>query len=472
MKLPENMYAAYDDITRALEMAPGGLTYDVLQSKLASLKRLRRKELVTLLSYIKTRDRITVIPTTRRDAADAPLLRHKMHTGEVTSVPVAPVPKEESVVFVATAGRPALQKPETVKEEPTMKPETAAVTEPVDVQTLRDANLPPYLHKAADEIVGFLVTNPQGATRTDINQQVMSYHVLRGANRQVVLSYLTRFEGILEVVVGDGDGRRGGRFYHPTFQYTLPASAQRLDHSAPQLTLDPVTPMLEPTVPTGQPEPQQDSAKPQLTFAEIGQLVIDAIEDQDGEMPMYDLHRAVPEYHDLNDNDRRDCIQALVKADKVRTYRVPNNTNGVLWIHLYKEAEDNKSTIAHSTGETPSTMASAFMDVLSKQTAKSTPPVVPEPVSVTEPVAPVVTTPVTTTPKSEAIRAQIALLEKLASDVEREEDNASLREELRPLRDAVVAEYQNVQDALSLQIDAVAAMGIAIEKLNNAIEGK
>lgn len=480
-KLPQNLYQPYDVLTRFLESMPDGMAYDILQTKVPALKRLKQKDLDILLQYTREKDRVIVTETKRKGAPASVFLRHKMY-GAPTVVPEAEPVKTDTTVYVATAGKPELQ-----PTPPTKAPVTASNrldNGMKDIQALRERYLDASLHVAAKDILAFLEQKPNGVNRTELGNGVLAYHRLRGPYRQVVLSYLVSHEGVQEVQPEPGIVRGAVRFLHSKFVKSVDKSEKPYDHSAPQLTLDKITPTEEkaPVTPTPTTPVQITDAveeQPQiLSLIDIGQKIVDTLKNTEGNsLTMYKLHNLVPEYHDLSDSERRECVSYLVRNDIVRTYRVPNVGAGTMWIKLY-DSEEN----THTTGELPnSAIANAVMEALDKQQGRPvdwdniTPvpkifPRAPMPAPVVfeqlegpapEPVGNM---------SSSSIRAQIAQLEAMAAQLEQKEQNQALRDTVVPLRDAIVKEYGNVQEALTLQIDAVAALGMAIERLNGALK--
>lgn len=108
-RLQEKLYLPYNELSRFLERIPDGMTYDLLQTKIPSLRTLNKKELGLLLDYVVTKDRIIVTPTTQKGVVGAPHLRHKMHSAPINVVAQPPQhqPSEE-VVHIAGAGKQTL----------------------------------------------------------------------------------------------------------------------------------------------------------------------------------------------------------------------------------------------------------------------------------------------------------------------------------------------------------------------------
>lgn len=495
LRLSEKLYSPYDIMCRFLEKLPDGMTYDVLQSKVPALRRLKPKELDDLLAYTVEKDRVFVIPTERKGVAAAPLLRHKMY-GAPTVVKESKPTKSENTVYVSAAGKAELQKPEVAKVE-TTAPETLRSDNSKDIKSLRAKHLDANMHSVATDIMAYLLNVPLGVTRTELGNAVVSYHRLRGANRQVVLSYLVAHEGVREVQPDKSTYRGAPKFTHPMYVQHLDKSEKPYDHSAPALSLDEITPLAEPAIKearatndavpvrTAQVNVEESTV---VSLAKIGDAIVELLEKTGEHLPMYELHDLVPAYHDLDDSERRECVQALVRSDRVRTYRMPNNNNGTLWIHLYEVDKNETFELRHKTAPVgENALAAAFKDAQDKAPMpelKPTPPVLnakdfatlteatpsadqqQQEVPASIPAAPV--PPV----NSLEIRAQIAQLTAMAAQLEQQEQNENLRAVLEPLRDAVVAEFDNVQTALSLQIDAVAALGVAVERFNTALGGK
>ena len=482
VKLPDFMRGAYTVLCRYLEKLPEGASWDVLTTKVPSLRRLKAKDLDLMLQYVASRDHIYVIPTARKGERSAPLLRLRQFGMPTVVAESEPVTTPDTV-YVAKAGKPELQKPEPVVHTPepvaAVQPEPTPVIEPtpmVDTVStqpnsaeLRKTYLAEHMHVAAVDIMAYLRNKPNGAARTELGNGVMSYHRLRGAYRQVVLSYLVAHEGLREIPATGGTAR-AAVFLHPIFNKTLDKSEVPYDHSAPELSLDTFTPLVEPTLDTtASTASSTPPAITSLSLDEIGQEILDLLHSVDGEsIAMWELHNQVVNYHNLNDQERRDCIQALVREDKVRTYRVPNNHTGTMWIKIYSEQERQEDAVVRQTQ--PVTESAIALAMKAAQEKAPMPELKKEEVNTDIPTAPA--TPVALPTNSADLFAHIAQLSNLAAQLQTQEQNAELRETLRPLHDRVVKEYSNVQEALSLQIDAVAALGVAVEQFTQAFGAK
>lgn len=66
IRLQENLYLPYEELSRFLERLPEGMTFDLLQSKIPSLRSLKKKELDILLKYVIEKNRIVVTEITQR----------------------------------------------------------------------------------------------------------------------------------------------------------------------------------------------------------------------------------------------------------------------------------------------------------------------------------------------------------------------------------------------------------------------
>ena len=67
------------------------------------------------------------------------------------------------------------------------------------------------------------------------------------------------------------------------------------------------------------------------------------------------------------------------------------------------------------------------------------------------------------------VRKQILELERVAAELEQKERNEALIAAIKPLRDEIVLQFAATQKAIDAQIDAQAALGLAIEKLNKVL---
>lgn len=490
VKLPDFMRGGYDVLCRYMEKLPDGATWDILIAKVPSLRRLKAKEQDLMLEYASERGRLHVVPTARKGEKSAPLIRHTKF-GLPTRVIEEDAPTPKNTVYVAKPGKPELQKIQPNKEPPVSEPVVAStspqeptpITEPTpaattmqnqpDISKLRDTHLAQHLHAAAEGIMTYLSNTENGSARTELSNMVVDYHRLRGANRSAVLGYLVAHEGLREIHP-EGNAARAAVFVHPKFTKTLDPSDKPYDHSAPELPLDTFTPLVEPTL-AATPAPvvpvETAPAITSLSLTDIGNEIVDLLHSVDGaRMPMRELHNLSVNYHNLTDQERRDCVQALVREDKVRTYRVPNTQTGTMWIKIYSEEERQEDLVVRQTRPIPE---NAMTLALKAAQEKAPMPELKKVENSTDPVAvpaaPAFDAPVTS---SADLFAQIAQLTNMAAQLQTQEQNSALRETLRPLHETIVNEYNNVQTALSLQIDAVAALGIAVEQFTQAFGDK
>lgn len=361
-RLKSNLHVPYNDLSRFLEHLPAGMSYDILQSKVPSLRALGKKDLELLLEYVIEKNRITVTPTTQKGSASSPYLRHKMHTGPVNVIaqPEAEKPEGE-VVRIAGAGKQTLvtrkrtliNRIVPVMDKPVMNTETPV--NKIDFLNVNNVNKSLFftnelrkkhlkdekLINAAGAVKDYLLQNKDGVTRTQIDRYVSKYRYLKGTDRPEVLNYLKKYEGVKEHNVEGKDKRYSSSiFVHGDFCKPLTTSEQRFDHDAPQLGSKPV----------------------------------------------------------------------------------------------------NLATLPEMVSPAPA----LFTPINFKEES--------------QPVA-----------SSVDVRKQILELERVAAELEQKERNEALIAAIKPLRDEIVLQFAATQKAIDAQIDAQAALGLAIEQLNKVL---
>ena len=199
---------AYGELTVLLEKIPGGLTLDQVETRVAAMKNLNKKERVKLIDYIGKKNRIDIIPTTQRGVESSPLLRHRIHSGEVlTSIEQTDGPTNQTkTVFEAKPGRLTLDpksNQRTVDNNETDK-EMADNTKVVDGENV--SGLPSDIAQAVKEILEALKTHPDGITRTELSRLSNAYNNTRGVGKERILLHITKHCGVEEISVKNGKG--------------------------------------------------------------------------------------------------------------------------------------------------------------------------------------------------------------------------------------------------------------------------
>lgn len=509
-RLKSNLHVPYNDLSRFLEHLPAGMSYDILQTKLSSLRALSKKDLDLLLEYVVEKNRITVTPTTQKGVNSSPYLRHKMHTGpmNVIAQPEAEKPEGE-VVRIVGAGKqtlvtrkrtlinrivPVMDQPVMNTETPVNKEEIVFLGEEkklVSFDELRKLHLKDgKLINAADKIKALLLTNKEGFTRTELDNALVEYKYLKGPSRSEVLNYLKKYEGVKEQFPEGGNVRYPvGRFVHGDFCEALPASEQRFDHAAPALTLDPIPAVSD--IKNVTPKVEERKVDPRA----VGALVIELLTNLGKPLPLFRVWNYIGLDGVLSSQDRYDILNPLLTEGKIRIYDdVHPNTNAkekiVSWVAI-EDGKSSKGEIVRTCGEEPSTaIAQAVMEALEKKTTDVKPntsqypnrlaqletkPVTLATLSETlsvvpDPITPVMMKEQTTVPATSTdVRKQILELERVAAELEQKERNEALIAAIKPLRDDIVLQFAATQKAIDAQIDAQAALGLAIEKLNKVL---
>lgn len=468
------VFRAYDELGKMLEKVPGGMTFDQAISKLPSLRNLKKKEADSLLNLIKSKDRIDVMETTQKGESGSPMLRHRMHTQNsiLSSVPEqtqmkVELPHSGRTVYISKPGRLTLDPKMVAAMKQDSMVDTAATRWPVtdlleqravELNTtaegaaahhMANARLGGKLDVVVEDILKFLEKRQNGANRTDINNKVMSYHAARGSDRAVVIAHLIACHGVVEQVPTGGDARAAKILMHPKFIKKLDVSAQRFDHDAPTLSLDPIIPNYIPDasakvhIAPKAPTPRQDVTLEEVM--EIADKVYSAvIVAWVGGMAFARLHDMVKEYHDLSENDRSRVISYLVDCGMVFTFRKGQNQ---VWF-IERTAPKEQAVKETTTVSAPAVATPKLEE--------------PKQEELTMTAAPIVLSP-------EELRRQAAVLNAQAEELERRKNDQALMERVLPLRTAIVQEFQNAQAAINLQIDAMAALGLAIEQLNQVL---
>lgn len=509
-RLKSNLHVPYNDLSRFLEHLPAGMSYDILQTKLSSLRALSKKDLDLLLEYVIEKNRITVTPTTQKGSASSPYLRHKMHTGPVNVIaqPEAEKPEGE-VVRIAGAGKQTLvtrkrtliNRIVPVMDQPVMNTETPVNKEDivflgeekklVGFDELRKIHLKDgKLINAANKIKALLLTNKEGFTRTELDNSLVEYKYLKGPSRSDVLNYLKKYEGVKEQFP-EGENVRYpvGRFVHGDFCKPLPTSEQRFDHAAPPLTLDPIPSVSDIKTVTLKVDVRKIDPRA------VGTLVIELLTTLGKPLPLFRVWNFIGLDGALSSQDRYDILNPLLTEGKIRIYDDahpnPNAKEKVVsWVAI-DEGKPSGEEIVRTCGEEPNTaIAQAVMEALEKKTTdvKSNTSQYPnrtaqlesKPVNlatlpeVVSP-GPALFTPINFKEESQPaassvdVRKQILELERVAAELEQKERNEALIAAIKPLRDEIVLQFAATQKAIDAQIDAQAALGLAIEQLNKVL---
>lgn len=492
IRLQENLYLPYEELSRFLERLPEGMTFDLLQSKIPSLRSLKKKELDILLKYVIEKNRIVVTEITQKGVKCAPLLRHKMFTAPIN---VLAQPEKErpsgSVVHITGAGKQTIVTKKRsrleriippIKEEKEMATQEKPVTTKavVDFESLRAEHLVDVkLINAADKIKAFLLTDPKGFTRTEIDESVKEYRYLKGAPRQQVLSYLKTYEGVVEKEWQPEKYKYPvGRFVHPDF---INAETAVLPEAVKDYTFA-----------------NKEEARPQVKVNEsaIRGMVVELLKASKRLLPLYQVWNYLPNLPELSKETRFAILNPLVEKGIVSIYsdEHPNKPGcDVNWIKLNEEG-DTVGIVHRTKTEAPTAMAVAVMEALQKgpkeggstvETNVSKYPnrlahlearpvnlaTLPEMAnSVPDPITPIEFKEQTMAPATSTdVRKQILELERVAIELEQKERNEALIAAIKPLRDEIVVRFAEAQKAIDAQIDAQAALGLVIEKLNQAI---
>lgn len=502
-RLKSNLHVPYNDLSHFLEHLPDGMSYDILQTKVPSLRALNKKDLELLLEYVAEKNRIVIIPTTQKGVVGSPILRHKMHAGPISSITKKDVSLPENTLFSTGPGRPVIsdnsRQSFSKSKEEEIPVETAKEKPTIDINIIRRQTLiKPELIKAAAAIEAKLKVHENGYTRTEMAQKVMEYHHLRGADRTVVLNYLVAKENIRQVKVdASGKALSAPRFVHGIFCKDIPVGEKRFDHSAPQLTLDPQPKNAQPTGrdsrPLSTPEVQYLSAgfprtsSRDISKEAVGEVVLELLEKVKKPLPLFRVWDYLPGLPGLDKQTRFDILNPLVEAGKINIYSAehPNDPKKeVHWVRLILEGEDNQ--VVRTVGdEAPSAMAIAVMEALKKEpeeesNASKYPNRIAalneKPISLAsleqmeiddiDPITPVEfkdSLPVTS---AADVRQRIQALERLALTLESKEQEKALVDLIKPIHSEIVAQFTEAQKALEMQIDAHAEIGKAIERMS------
>lgn len=509
-RLQEKLYLPYNELSRFLERIPDGMTYDLLQTKIPSLRTLNKKELGLLLDYVITKDRIVVTPITRKGVVGSPHLRHKMHSAPINVVAQPPQRQPSGeVVHIAAPGKqtlvtrkrtlinrivPVMDKPAMSTETPVNKDEIVFLGEEkklVNFDELRKMHLKDgKLINAAVKIKALLLTNKEGFTRTELDNALVEYKYLKGQARSDVLNYLKKYEGVKEQFP-EGENIRYpvGRFVHGDFCKPLPASEQRFDHAAPALTLDPIPSVSDIKTVTLKVDVRKIDPRA------VGNLVIELLTNLGKPLPLFRVWNYIGLDGALSSQDRYDILNPLLNEGKIRIYDDAHpNANAkekvVSWVAI-DEGKPSGEEIVRTCGEEPTTaIAQAVMEALEKKTTdvKSNTSQYPNRTAQLEskPVN-LATLPEVVSPgpalyhtinfkedsksatSSVDVRKQILELERVAAELEQKERNEALIAAIKPLRDEIVLQFAATQKAIDAQIDAQAALGLAIEQLNKVL---
>lgn len=468
------VFRAYDELGKMLEKVPGGMTFDQAISKLPSLRNLKKKEADSLLNLIKSKDRIDVMETTQKGESGSPMLRHRMHTQNsiLSSVPEqtqmkVELPHSGRTVYISKPGRLTLDPKMVAAMKQDSMVDTTAARQPVSQQLtaraeelnttpegaaahhLANVRLGGKLDVVVADILKFLEKRQNGANRTDINNKVMSYHAARGTDRAAVIAHLIACHGVVEQVPTGGDARSAKILMHPKYIKKLDVSAQRFDHDAPTLSLDPIIPNYIPDASAKvHIAPKAPTSRQDVTLEEVMEIadkVYSAVIVAGvGGMAFARLHDMVKEYHDLSENDRSRVISYLVDCGMVFTFRKGQNQ---VW--FIERTAPKEQVVKETTTVSAPAVATPKLEEPKQEEPTMT-------------AAPIVLSP-------EELRRQAAVLNAQAEELERRKNDQALMERVLPLRAAIVQEFQNAQTAINLQIDAMAALGLAIEQLNQVL---
>lgn len=450
VKIPENLYLPYDEISRFLEKIPNGMSYDLMLEKIPSLRVLKKKDIALLLKYIESKDRIVVIKRNLYGEPMSPLLRHKMHAESHLPAYVPPSSKDYLPLPIPKA--PVEQQPSiqpavvssVVKEE--IKVEITATKETPekvvhDVKTLRLLHLKDaHLIKAADAMNSFLMDCPNGATRTELSNKVVQYHRLRGKERDIVLSYLVSREGIVAAKVDTGGHPIvAARFIHPLNVKPLDIGEQRFDHEKPTIALDPIVPLKENTV-----EPKKVLTLNRTVRTTRAHFIVAQFMSTRSCLPFYRLVDYIPEFAALSVEARDDLLNDLMEGGVLSMYEAkdPNTDAIITWV-----ASSDKVPVSQSNLNTEKLTPPAEKETHVEKVTEST----------------------LEFGSVEEVRKQIAALKDIEKELEEKEKNAALVESIKPLRDQIVVQFNAAQEALSKQIDAFAELENIIGRLNNIL---
>lgn len=502
-RLNEDLHVAYAELGRFLQNLPDGMEYIQIQAKLPTLRNLNKKELAALLEFSKERDRIDVTEIKKEDGPRSHLLRHKQYVSAPTVVPQGDPKSGQHVVHVATGGRYAIDPKKTfvppkgsnapVKSDNTTK---GKLTEPeasklVYSAVARSAALgDPVLVKAAEEIYNELAFHSNGLTRTELGLKVIEYHLLRGANRNIVLSHLLAREGVIQRRSDEPGKFSAPRYVHPKFAKDLEKGEKRFDHTAPDIALDPIpqpeerktlsmpvkvvhaTPARTPDVITsGKPANDltgysvREKALP--TDEALGELIMDLLKATSGKLPVMRLHNYITGYSEVPEEIRTGTLRRLVKEGNILNYQAPSpNSQGkdIAWIEL---AGPGTLTEVYPVENVPTAMAAAFQTAKEEKENEMLPLNTLKAEETATPATPVAAsvrvTPLST---SQLLKQQIEALTQMAKEAEEKEKNDLLLSEVSAMRDELTACFDASQKALDAQIDAQASLGMALEKLN------
>ncbi len=495
--LPQRLHKAFSELTRLLERLPNGMPWDEIQTKVNAIKNMRRKDHELFLAHCAESGRLEVIETTRKGEEASPVIRHRKFNEPLTAVE-QPVPSiSDNVVHTASPGKLTIA-PQSAQHKvmtagasaPAQQFETAAayrnwitgvpMTETaaisalaVTVYRIEEGSDEPKdseglikisgdIRFAATSIALYLRMHPYGVNRTTLNNKCMAYHDLVGAPRQRVIAELLA-QGIIVEQQNDHDKRAAKVLVHRSFVKSLPASEKKFDHDAPQLTLDPIHPTVEPTQPDvlafgGEKAITAESELSLTEMVDITERVYSFVKVAGrGGMAFARLHDLCSEYHNLTVEDRKRVIRYLVDSKQVNTY----NRGTVPYIEIVPEVDNGRNETYTPVVKVPEITRTTYSY-----------PTEPEDTMETKDQTAPIDQTLPEGSSAAAIRERAAQMLALAEQLERREQDQAMVEMVRPVYETIRGSYEDAQKALEQQIDALAEMGVAVERLGEILNQK
>lgn len=521
---------AYVEMTKFLPAMPMGITLDVLQSRIPALKQLNATEMFQLLDYTTEKGEVTVVPGLQKGLEASPLLKMKQKSESLSLSNAVSRSFEQKtnqspglpnrIVFASGPGNVDRGQPtsntlrvgageyfKTTEETPTEESKVEEIT----VKNIE--SLAAHLRDVAKATLKDILNSPQGITRTELDNRTPGYRKLDVVSRNQLLAFLCSNEGIVDQKDPRATDKRAARvLIHPKYLpgYVEPAVEPKAPTEPKIDTVSAAQLAMGASVPTdfdGDDTETVDSEgnKEEVSYVQIMEVAqkMKAVVDLapfDRGISLRDMHDALPEFHELDREDRDRAIRMLLDWKEVKSVKdfvgVGYNGPQVMFLRLINKPEpvaaprpgafikpepvaETKPTPIETIEpvEKPVTQSIPAAThgvkhptmLLGQHIPAHSPSIVP---GVTRPIV-VRKDDVTVEPFKTAaqIRSEAEALLREADRMERAELDADLLDQVMPIRDEIVTHYAAAQRALESQIDSLSLMGIAIEKLNALLGG-